>query len=212
MAIGDTPITVVGNVVADPELRFTPSGAAVANFRIASTPRVYNRDTGQYEDGEALFLTCNVWRQAAENVAESLSKGMRVIVNGRLKQRSYQTKEGEQRTVFEIEVDEVGPSLKFASAQVNRNPREGGGFGGGGGNFGGGQPQQPQSQPQQAQGGFSGQQGHQAPPQQQPPQRQQGGFGGQQGNQPGQMPANDPWGSAPPAGGFGGAADDEPPF
>ena len=212
MAIGDTPITVVGNVVADPELRFTPSGAAVANFRIASTPRVYNKDTGQYEDGEALFLTCNVWRQAAENVAESLSKGMRVIVNGRLKQRSYQTKEGEQRTVFEIEVDEVGPSLKFASATVNRKAREGGGFGGGG-NFGGGQPQQPQSPPQQMQGGFGGQQqqGNQAPPQQQP-QRQQGGFGGQQGNQPQQMPANDPWGSAPPAGGFGGAADDEPPF
>lgn len=210
MAIGDTPITVIGNVVADPELRFTPSGAAVANFRIASTPRVYNKDTGQYEDGEALFLTCNVWRQAAENVAESLSKGMRVIVNGRLKQRSYQTKEGEQRTVFEIEVDEVGPSLKFASAQVNRKAREGGGFGGGG-NFGGGQPQQPQSQPQQMQGGFGGQQGNQAPPQQQP-QRQQGGFGGQQGNQSGQMPANDPWGSAPPAGGFGGGADDEPPF
>lgn len=212
MAIGDTPITVIGNVVADPELRFTPSGAAVANFRIASTPRVYNKDTGQYEDGEALFLTCNVWRQAAENVAESLSKGMRVIVNGRLKQRSYQTKEGEQRTVFEIEVDEVGPSLKFASATVNRKAREGGGFGGGG-NFGGGQPQQPQSPPQQMQGGFGGQQqqGNQAPPQQQP-QRQQGGFGGQQGNQPQQMPANDPWGSAPPAGGFGGAADDEPPF
>lgn len=125
MAIGDTPITIVGNIVNDPELRFTPSGAAVANFRIASTPRVYNRDTSQYEDGEALFLTCNVWRQAAENVAESLTKGMRVIVNGRLKQRSYQTKEGENRTVFEIEVDEVGPSLKFASAQVNRNPREG---------------------------------------------------------------------------------------
>ncbi|AJK69985.1 single-stranded DNA-binding protein [Corynebacterium marinum] len=211
MAIGDTPITVIGNVVADPELRFTPSGAAVANFRIASTPRVYNKDTGQYEDGEALFLTCNVWRQAAENVAESLSKGMRVIVNGRLKQRSYQTKEGEQRTVFEIEVDEVGPSLKFASATVNRKAREGGGFGGGG-NFGGGQPQQPQSPPQQMQGGFGGQQqGNQAPPQQQP-QRQQGGFGGQQGNQPQQMPANDPWGSAPPAGGFGGGAEDEPPF
>lgn len=212
MAIGDTPITVIGNVVADPELRFTPSGAAVANFRIASTPRVYNKDTGQYEDGEALFLTCNVWRQAAENVAESLSKGMRVIVNGRLKQRSYQTKEGEQRTVFEIEVDEVGPSLKFASATVNRKAREGGGFGGGG-NFGGGQPQQPQSPPQQMQGGFGGQQqqGNQAPQQQQP-QRQQGGFGGQQGNQPQQMPANDPWGSAPPAGGFGGGAEDEPPF
>ncbi|GAB3696223.1 single-stranded DNA-binding protein [Corynebacterium nasicanis] len=195
MAIGDTPITVVGNVVADPELRFTPSGAAVANFRVASTPRVYNRDTGQYEDGEALFLTCNVWRQAAENVAESLSKGMRVIVSGRLKQRSYQTKEGENRTVMEIEVDEVGPSLKFASAQINRNPREGGGnFGGGGGNFGGQQQQR----------------GQQAPPQQAPQQSQyQGGFSQPQQSQ---QPANDPWGSAPPAGGFGGAADDEPPF
>ena len=197
MAIGDTPITVVGNVVADPELRFTPSGAAVANFRVASTPRVFNRDSGQYEDGEALFLTCNVWRQAAENVAESLQKGMRVIVNGRLKQRSYQTKEGENRTVFEIEVDEVGPSLKFASAQVNRNPREGGGnFGGG--NYGGQQ-----------------QRGQQAPQQQAPQQSQyQGGFGQsqQQAPQQPQQPANDPWGSAPPAGGFGGAADDEPPF
>ncbi|MDO5670739.1 MAG: single-stranded DNA-binding protein [Corynebacterium sp.] len=199
MAIGDTPITVVGNVVADPELRFTPSGAAVANFRIASTPRVRNRDTNQWEDGEALFLTCNVWRQAAENVAESLSKGMRVIVNGRLKQRSYQTKEGDNRTVYEIEVDEVGPSLTFATAQVNRNPREGGGSYGGGG-FGGGQPQQ--------------QRGQQAP--QQPQQSQyQGGFSQQQQapqQQSQQMPANDPWGSAPPAGGFGGAADDEPPF
>ena len=197
MAIGDTPITVVGNVVADPELRFTPSGAAVANFRVASTPRVFNRDSGQYEDGEALFLTCNVWRQAAENVAETLTKGMRVIVNGRLKQRSYQTKEGENRTVFEIEVDEVGPSLKFASAQVNRNPREGGGnFGGG--NYGGQQ-----------------QRGQQAPQQQAPQQSQyQGGFGQsqQQAPQQPQQPANDPWGSAPPAGGFGGAADDEPPF
>lgn len=126
MAQGDTPITIVGNLVADPELRFTPSGAAVANFRIASTPRTFNRETNQWEDGEALFLTCNVWRQMAENVAESLSKGMRVIVTGRLKQRSYQTKEGEQRTVFEVEVDEAGPSLKYATATVNRNPREGG--------------------------------------------------------------------------------------
>lgn len=126
MAQGDTPITIVGNLVADPELRFTPSGAAVANFRIASTPRTFNKDTNQWEDGEALFLTCNVWRQAAENVAESLSKGMRVVVTGRLKQRSYETKEGEQRTVFEVEVDEVGPSLKYATATVNRNPREGG--------------------------------------------------------------------------------------
>ena len=150
MAIGDTPITLVGNIVNDPELRFTPAGAAVANFRVASTPRFYNRDTGQYEDGEALFLTCNVWRQAAENVAESLQKGMRVIVNGRLKQRSYQTKEGENRTAFEIEVDEVGPSLKFASAQVNRNIRDGGTPYSG--NMGGFQAQQQQdpwgSQPQ----------------------------------------------------------------
>ena len=121
MAQGDTPITVVGNLVADPELRFTPTGLAVANFRIASTPRVYNRDSGQWEDGEALFLTCNVWREAAENVAESLAKGMRVIVNGRLKQRSYQNREGENRTVFEVEADEVGPSLKYATASVNRN-------------------------------------------------------------------------------------------
>lgn len=195
MAIGDTPITLVGNVVADPELRFTPSGAAVANFRVASTPRVYNRDSGQYEDGEALFLTCNVWRQAAENVAESLSKGMRVIVNGRLKQRSYQTREGENRTVYEIEVDEVGPSLKFASAQVNRNPREGGS-----GGYGGGGNQNTQGRSNQGnqgnQGGFGGGQGS----------------GGNQNQSQNQAPADDPWNSAPPAGSFGGPGDDEPPF
>ena len=126
MAQGDTNITVVGNIVADPELRFTPAGAAVANFRVASTPRRYNSQTNQWEDGEAMFLTCNVWRQAAENVAETMSKGMRVIVTGRLKQRSFQTREGDNRTVFEIDVDEVGPSLRYATAQVNRNPREGG--------------------------------------------------------------------------------------
>ena len=166
MAQGDTNITVVGNIVADPELRFTPAGAAVANFRVASTPRRYNSQTNQWEDGEAMFLTCNVWRQAAENVAETLSKGMRVIVTGRLKQRSFQTREGENRTVFEIDVDEVGPSLRYATAQVNRNPREGGG------NYGGGQQQQPQQN---------------------------------------QAPSEDPWNSAPPAGGFGGA-DSEPPF
>ncbi|MCK2200203.1 single-stranded DNA-binding protein [Corynebacterium callunae] len=120
MAIGDTPITFVGNMVADPELRFTPSGAAVCNFRMASTPRSFNRQTNQWEDGEALFLTVNVWRQAAENVAESLSKGMRVIVTGRLKQRSYETREGEKRSVFEVEADEVGPSLAFAYANVHR--------------------------------------------------------------------------------------------
>ncbi|WP_211438946.1 single-stranded DNA-binding protein [Corynebacterium glutamicum] len=120
MAIGDTNITVVGNLVDDPSLRFTPSGAAVCNFRMASTPRSFNRQTNQWEDGEALFLTVNVWRQAAENVAESLSKGMRVIVTGRLKQRSYETREGEKRSVFEVEADEVGPSLTFAYANVHR--------------------------------------------------------------------------------------------
>ena len=126
MAQGETPITLVGNIVADPELRYTPSGAAVANFRVASTPRAFNRDSGQWEDQEGLFLTCNTWREAAENVMETLSKGMRVIVQGRLRQRNYETREGEKRTVYEIEVDEVGPSLKFASAQVTRNPRTGG--------------------------------------------------------------------------------------
>jgi single-strand DNA-binding protein len=127
---GDTVITVVGNLVDDPELRFTPSGAAVSNFRIASTPRTYDRQSGEWKDGETLFLTCNVWRQAAENVAESLQRGMRVIVQGRLKQRSYETREGERRTVYEIEVDEVGPSLRNATAKVTRASRsQGGGFG-----------------------------------------------------------------------------------
>ena len=131
MAQGDTPITVVGNIVADPELRFTASGAAVANFRIASTPRVFNSQTNQWEDGDGLFLTCNVWRQAAEHVAESLTKGMRVLVNGRLRQRSYETREGEKRTVYEVEVDDVGPSLKYATAKVTRAASQGGGGGGG---------------------------------------------------------------------------------
>ena len=185
MAQGDTNITVVGNIVADPELRFTPAGAAVANFRVASTPRRYNSQTNQWEDGEAMFLTCNVWRQAAENVAETLTKGMRIIVTGRLKQRSFQTREGENRTVFEIDVDEVGPSLRYATAQVNRNPREGGG------NYGGGQQQRSNNNNQ---GGFGGQQQQQ-----------------QQSQQQNQAPAEDPWNSAPPAGGFGGA-DSEPPF
>jgi single-strand DNA-binding protein len=143
MAAGDTVITLVGNLVDDPELRFTPSGAAVARFRIASTPRYLDRQTNEWKDGESLFLTCNVWRQAAENVAESLQRGMRVLVQGRLKQRSYETKEGEKRTVFEVEVDEVGPSLRNATAKVTKTTRSGGGFGGGGGaggGFGGGQP------------------------------------------------------------------------
>jgi single-strand DNA-binding protein len=136
MAAGDTNITLVGNLVDDPELRFTPSGQAVGKFRVASTPRFLDKQTNEWKDGESLFLTCNVWRQAAENVAESLTRGMRVIVQGRLKQRSYETKEGEKRTVFEVEVDEVGPSLRNASAKVTKASRGGGG----GGGFGGGAP------------------------------------------------------------------------
>jgi single-strand DNA-binding protein len=131
MAAGDTQITIVGNLVADPELRFTPAGQPVATFRVASTPRFRDQASGEWKDGDSLFLTCNVWRQAAENVAESLQRGMRVIVSGRLKQRNYETKEGEKRTVFEVEVDDVGPSLKNASAKVNRANRSGGGQGGG---------------------------------------------------------------------------------
>ena len=127
MAAGDTTITLIGNLVDDPELRFTPSGAAVAKFRVASTPRYLDKATNEWKDGESLFLQCQIWRQAAENVAESLTKGMRVILSGRLKQRSYETKEGEKRTVFEVEVDEVGPSLRNATAKVTRTQRAGGG-------------------------------------------------------------------------------------
>ena len=126
---GDTVITLVGNLVDDPELRFTQSGAAVAKFRLASTPRTFDKNTNEWKDGESLFLTCNVWRQAAENVAESLQRGMRVIVQGRLKQRSYETREGEKRTVYEVEVDELGPSLRSATAKVNKTQRSGGGGG-----------------------------------------------------------------------------------
>lgn len=138
MAAGDVVITVVGNLTGDPELRFTPSGAAVASFTVASTPRVLDKATNEWKDGEALFLRCSVWRQYAENVAESLSKGARVIVTGRLKQRSYETREGEKRTVIELEVDEVGPALKYATAKVNKVSRGGGGFSGGDSGFGGG--------------------------------------------------------------------------
>ena len=130
MAQGDTPITVTGNLVAAPELRYTANGTAVANFRVASTPRRFDNQTNQFIDGEPLFLTCNVWRQAAENVANSLTKGDRVIANGRLRQRSFETREGEKRTVIEVEVDEVGPSLKYATTQVSKTPRDGGGTGG----------------------------------------------------------------------------------
>jgi single-strand DNA-binding protein len=180
---GETPITVVGNLTADPELRFTPSGAAVANFTVASTPRTFDRQSNEWRDGEALFLNCSVWRQAAENAAESLTRGMRVIVTGRLKARSYETREGEKRTVFEIDVDEVGPSMKYATAKVTKTSRSGGqGFGSSAGddpwatNQTGGQPSQ------------SG----------------QGGWGGQGG---GPSAQSDPWASS----GAGGSSE-EPPF
>ena len=211
MAQGDTQITVVGNIVADPELRYTPNGAAVANFRVASTPRRYDQQAGQFVDGEPLFLTCNVWRQPAENVANSLNKGDRVIVTGRLRQRSYEDRNGERRTVFEIEVEEVGPSLRFATAEINKAYRGGGqgGNAGGGGGFGGNA------------GGFGGQGGQGG----QGNGGGQGGFGGNAGNQGGQgnqgqnnqgfgghnaAMDDDPWNSAPQSG-FGDG-DDEPPF
>ena len=133
MAAGDTQITIIGNLVDDPELRYTPTGQAVAKFRVASTPRFRDNQSGEWKDGDSLFLTCNVWRQAAENSAESLQRGMRVIVNGRLRQRSYETREGEKRTVYEVEVDDVGPSLRNASAKVVKSNRSGGNFGGSGG-------------------------------------------------------------------------------
>jgi single-strand DNA-binding protein len=202
---GETNITVVGNLVDDPELRFTPSGAAVANFRIASTPRTFDRQTNEWKDGDTLFLSCAVWRQAAENVAESLQRGMRVIVQGRLKSRQYETREGEKRTVFEIDVEEVGPSLKTATAKVTRAARSGGqgGFGGApqGGGFGGQQPQG---------GGFGGQQPVQADdPWATPAPAPQGGGGWGAPQQPqggqGGAPANDPWGAP-------GVSSDEPPF
>jgi single-strand DNA-binding protein len=136
---GDTTITVIGNLTDDPELRFTPSGAAVAKFRVASTPRFMDRQSGEWKDGEPLFLACNIWRDAAEHVAESLQRGTRVIVTGRLRQRSYETREGEKRTVIELEVDEIGPSLRYATAKVQKMARSGGG--GGFGASGGGRPQ-----------------------------------------------------------------------
>ena len=179
---GETLITVVGNLTNDPELRFTPNGAAVANFTVASTPRNFNKNTNEWEDGDALFLRCSIWRQAAENVAESLQRGARVIVTGRLKQRSFETKEGEKRTVVEVDVEEVGPSLKYATAKVNKTTRGGGGggFSGGGGGGGG------------YAGGGAG-----------------GGAGGSGGGGGGFAGGDDPW--ATPAGGSGGFSD-EPPF
>ena len=138
---GDTTITVIGNLTDDPELRFTPSGAAVAKFRVASTPRFLDRQSGEWKDGEPLFLACNIWRDAAEHVAESLQRGTRVIVTGRLRQRSYETREGEKRTVIELEVDEIGPSLRYATAKVQKMSRSGGAGGGFGSGSGGGRPQ-----------------------------------------------------------------------
>ncbi|KUN81785.1 single-stranded DNA-binding protein [Streptomyces griseoruber] len=196
---GETVITVIGNLVDDPELRFTPSGAAVAKFRVASTPRTFDRQTNEWKDGESLFLTCSVWRQAAENVAESLQRGMRVVVQGRLKQRSYEDREGVKRTVFELDVEEVGPSLRNATAKVTKTSGGGGGGGRGGqGGYGGG-------------GGQGG-----------------GGWGGGPGGgQQGGAPADDPWATGAPAGGnqgggggwggnsgggSGGGYSDEPPF
>jgi single-strand DNA-binding protein len=156
---GDTVITVIGNLTSDPELRFTPSGAAVANFTVASTPRTLDRASGEWKDGEALFLRCNIWRQAAENVAESLTRGARVVVQGRLKQRSFETKEGEKRTVVELEVDEIGPSLRYATAKVNKVSRGaggGGGFGGGSGPAGGPPSDDPWGSAPASAGGGSG--------------------------------------------------------
>jgi single-strand DNA-binding protein len=186
MAAGDTQITIAGNLVEDPELRFTPAGQPVARFRVASTPRYLDKTTNEWKDGDSLFLTCNVWRQAAENVAESLTRGMRVIVSGRLRQRSYETKEGEKRTVYEVEVDDVGPSLRNASAKVNRVARSGGDGGGYGGGGGGGQ----RSSGGQGGGGRSSSGGGQG--------NSGGGHGGGE---------SDPWATDGP-GGFS----DEPPF
>ncbi|GAA2635870.1 single-stranded DNA-binding protein [Paractinoplanes durhamensis] len=192
---GETVITIVGNLTDDPELRFTPSGAAVAKFRIASTPRTLDRQSGEWKDGEPLFLACNIWRDAAEHVAESLQRGSRVIVQGRLRQRSYETREGEKRTVYELEVDEIGPSLRYATAKVQRMNRTGGagggGFGasngGGGGGGGAGTTRQPSS----------------------------GGSGSSSGGGGGNF--DDPWATAAPAqggrsGGGSSSFDDEPPF
>lgn len=193
---GDTVITINGNLTADPELRFTPSGAAVANFTVASTPRQFDRTSNEWKDGETLFMRCSVWRDAAENVAESLQRGTRVLVTGRLKSRSYETKEGEKRTVIELDVDEVGPSLKYATAKVNRTQR---GSGGGGFNAGG--------QGGQSAGGASGQ----GAPAVDPwatgsPAPANAGSAGNGGNGGGGKPSG-------PQGGWGnGPSYDEPPF
>ncbi len=190
---GETLITVVGNLTNDPELRFTPSGSAVANFTIASTPRTFDRQSNDWKDGETLFLRASVWREAAENVAETLTKGTRVVAQGRLKSRSYDTKEGEKRTVMELEVDEIGPSLRYASAKVTRTQRSGGGNSSSGGGFG---------TPANTGGNQGGNDGGS---------NSGSGWGG---GQQAQQPAEDPWGA--PAGGtskgWGNGPDSEPPF
>lgn len=210
---GDTVITVIGNLTADPELRFTPSGAAVANFTVASTPRAFDRQSNEWKDQETLFMRCSVWREAAENVAESLTKGTRVIVQGRLKARSYETKEGERRTSTELEVDEIGPSMRYATAKINRNSRGGGNSYGGNQGFGGAQGGFNDNQG----GGFGGNQGGGNPGGGNPGGGNQGGgFNGNQGGRGGQQPrqqGNDPWGQS--SGGnydWGTGAEDEPPF
>jgi single-strand DNA-binding protein len=194
---GDTTLTLIGNLTNDPELRFTPSGAAVANFTVASTPRAFDRQSNEWKDGETLFMRCSVWREAAENVAESLTRGSRVIVTGRLKSRTYDTREGEKRTVVELEVDELGPSLRYATAKINKTQRAGGGGGGGGGNFGG-------NGGGGGGGGFSGGGGG------------SNGGGGYSGGGGGQSapPAEDPWATGPASGGGGGfgGSQEEPPF
>lgn len=205
---GETPLTLVGNLTGDPELRFTPSGAAVANFTVASTPRTFDRQTSEWKDGETVFMRCSIWREAAENVAESLHRGTRVVVSGRLVSRSWDTAEGEKRTVMEMQADEIGPSLKYATASVTKAQRGGGG--GGGGGFGGNQGGQ------QSGGNTGGQQS-----------------GGNQGGNVRSAPDNDPWatggnsggnaGGGRPSGGQqsggsqgggwgGGPSYDEPPF
>jgi single-strand DNA-binding protein len=192
---GETVITVIGNLTNDPELRFTPSGAAVASFTVASTPRTLDRESGQWKDGDPLFLRCSVWRQYAENVAESLTKGMQVMVQGRLKQRSYETREGEKRTVVELDVDDVGPTLRFSTAKVTKAQRGSGGGGGYSGNSGGG-----------GGGDWSSNSGNSV-------QRS----GGQASGGPAQQQQEDPWATSGGSGGnsgggWGGGYSDEPPF
>lgn len=211
---GDTVITVVGNLTADPELRFTPNGAAVANFTVASTPRTFDRASGEFKDGETLFLRCSVWREFAENVAGSLSRGTRVVVQGRLKSRTFDTKEGDRRTVFELDVDEMGPSLRYATANVTRNERSGGYGGGnqGGPGGAGGQGGQGGQGNWGNQGGSSwnnsgGAGGYDD-------QRQSGGGWNNSGSGAGNQ-SNDPWQSSRPQGnqgGWGNPTNEEPPF